>query len=63
MCRQNMNAATYLVRLRKFIMRSAMKRPISPKMPPLAPTTGWHPLSSTALKNPPAIYMIAFRIR
>lgn len=44
---------TYLVRVRKFMMRSAMKSPISPKIPPLAPTTGSHPLSSTPLKNPP----------
>ena len=38
----------------KFMIMSAMKRPIMPKQPPLAPTTISQPFSQTALKKLPA---------
>ena len=44
----------YLFRVSKFNTMSAMKRPMSPKMPPLAPTTTVQLLSKQALKKLPA---------
>ena len=44
----------HLFRVSKFSTMSAMKRPMSPKMPPLAPTTTVQWLSKQALKKLPA---------
>ena len=44
----------YLVMVLKFMIMSAMKRPITPNTPPLAPTTAMQVLSNAALKRFPA---------
>ena len=46
--------STHLVRVSKLRTMSAMKRPIKPKMPPLAPATAAHLSSNAALKKLPA---------
>lgn len=43
-----------LLTVSKLRTRSAMKRPIMPKTPPLAPWTVLHPFSNAALKKLPA---------
>lgn len=47
-------SGVYLLTVSKFRTRSAMKRPIMPKTPPLAPCTVAHLLSKAALKKLPA---------
>ena len=44
----------HLVMVLKFMIMSAMNRPMIPNTPPLAPTTAMHVLSNAALNRLPA---------